>query len=409
MRHADDRSSLILLISGCLVLAIAMGIRQIFGLLLVPVVQATGWPVAALSLGFAIQQIVWGAAQPAIGALADTKGARGVLIAGATLYAGGLALMAYGGSSLAFQIGSGGLMGLALGCLSYTIINGPVARAAPLERRSFYLGITGAGGSFGMFAFVPIGQSFLGALGWQSGLLAVALLALLIIPLAFAFPKPDRANAPQAAQRRHGEEQGLTLAHSLRLAMRHDGFWLLTLGFFVCGFHVAFISVHLPGYITACGMPAHVGAWALALIGLFNIAGSLLAGRLGDRYRPKHLLSLIYATRGLAIALFMLAPKTPLVTLLFASSIGVLWLSTVPLTTGVVTSIFGPRYVSTLSGIVFFSHQVGGFLGAWSGGAALQQLGSYDAVWYISIILAALAALMHWPIRDARLPVFQGT
>jgi len=392
------------LVCAALILALALGIRQDFGLLLLPVSQGTGWTIPAIALGFAVQQLVWGMAQPFAGALADTRGPRPVLLAGALLFAAGLGVMALGGSVLLFQLGAGVLIGLALAALGFPIIMGAVARTCPPERRSQYMGLAGAVGSFGMFALVPVGQMLLDGLGWQGTLLALAALLLLVLPLTL--PLGLRPVVPAVAAPGVGEGPGLRAA--LDLARRHDGFWLLTTGFFVCGFHIAFIAVHLPGYVASCGLPAAVGSWALALIGLMNVFGSLAAGQLGGRFRPKHVLAAIYAARSIAILLLLLAPKTPLVLLLFAGAMGCLWLGTVPLTTGVVAGIFGPRFVSTLFGIVFLSHQVGAFLGAWAGGVAVDRLGSYDAVWWASLALAALAALVHLPIRDARLPAFQG-
>lgn len=389
---------LVVLVCGALALSIALGIRQDFGLLLAPIVRDLGWSLAALSLGIAIQQIVWGAMQPFVGAIADTKGPRVVVAGGAVLYAAGLVLMALGGSPLTFQVGAGLFVGAALGAVGFSVVLGAVARAVPEDKRSLYLGIASAGGSFGMFAFVPVGQTLIAGLGWQGAALALAALALLIVPLAFALGGPPAKPA--------GGPAGPGLAQALEAASRHDGFILLTLGYFVCGFHVAFIGTHLPGYVVACGLTPEVGAWSLALIGLFNVFGSLLAGQLGGRHRPKYLLSGIYALRGVVLLAFLLAPKTPAVMLLFAAAMGLLWLSTVPLTSTVVAGIFGPKYVSTLFGIVFLSHQVGASLGALAGGLSVQWFGDYDAVWWASIALAAAAALIHLPIRDARLPAF---
>lgn len=391
-------SALTVLLCGSFALAVAMGIRQIFGLVLLPVSQSQGWAVTSVSFAFALQQIVWGVVPPLFGALADTKGPRLVVAGGGLAYAAGLVLMALGGSVFAFQVGAGLLVGTALGALGFSIVLGAVARVTPPEKRSLYFGIASAGGSFGMFAFVPLGQSLIGDQGWQVALLAMALLALLVVPMAWPLGGPPPRPAEAAP--------GPSLREALALAGRHEGYWLLSLGFFVCGFQLAFITTHLPGYVASCGLMPEVGAWALALVGLFNIIGSLAAGQLGGRYRPKYLLSAIYGLRGLLITLFLLLPKTPGVTLAFAASMGLLWLSTVPLTTGVVAGIFGPRFVSTLFGLVFLSHQVGAFLGAFLGGISVEAFGNYDAVWYASIGLSVLAALVHLPIRDRRLAAF---
>jgi predicted MFS family arabinose efflux permease len=398
--------ALIVLICGSLALALAMGIRQDFGLLLQPIVRDTGWTLGALSFGLAVQQIVMGLMPPMIGALADTRGPRFVIGMGGLIYVAGLVLMALGGTLWSFQLGIGVLVGMALGAVGFSVVFGAIARNTPPEKRSLYFGIASAGGSFGMFAFVPIGQMLVASLGWQQALLVQAGLALLIVPLGYALggaPSPGSAATSAAAQ-----APGPTLRQTLSLASRHDGYGLLTIGFFVCGFHVAFISTHLPGYVASCGMAPEVGAWALALVGLFNIIGSLVAGQLGGRHRPKYLLSGLYGLRAVVLLAFILAPKSPEATLAFASAMGLLWLSTVPLTSGIVIGIFGPAYVSTLFGLVFLSHQVGAFLGAWLGGVSVDLLGSYDAVWWASVGLAVLATLVHLPIRDARLPQFQG-
>ena len=391
------RSTLVL-VCGALALFMALGVRQDFGLLLAPISRDTGWAVGGLALGFAIQQIVWGLVQPLAGAVADTRGARVVVIAGGLIYAAGLCVMALGGGVLAFQLGAGVLVGAGLACVSFSVVLGAIGRAAPPEKRSVYAGIATAGGSFGMFAFVPVGRDLIAGLGWQGALLGLAAIALLILPLALALG--GRPQAPAAVQ------PGPSLGDALRLASGHGGFRLLTLGFFVCGFHVAFISVHLPAYVASCGLPDSVGAYGLALIGLFNVAGSLAAGQLGSRHRQKYLLAGLYAGRGVAIAALLLLPKTAPVVLAFTAVMGALWLSTVPLTSGVVAGIFGPRYMSTLFGIVFFSHQVGAFLGAWLGGVSYDMTGSYDMIWWASLALSVLAAVLHLPIRDRRLEAF---
>jgi predicted MFS family arabinose efflux permease len=398
---------LVVLVCGAVALAVALGTRQTFGLFLVPISHDLGWSLSALATGFALQQIFWGIGQPLAGALADTHGPRPVIAAGGMALAAGLLVMAYGGSVLAFQIGAGVLVGFALGAVGFSVVLGAVARATPPDKRSSRLGIASAGGSFGMFAMVPIGQSLIDGLGWQGALTALALVALsllaLALPLGGAGAKGTQAAAPVPAG---PVSEGPGLRETVAAALRHDGFWLLTAGFFVCGFHVAFIAVHLPGFVASCGLSAEVGTWALALVGLFNVGGSLLAGHLGGRYRPKGLLAGIYALRALVILALLLSPKTPLVLLVFAAAMGVLWLSTVPLTTGIVAGIFGPRYVSTLFGLVFLSHQVGAFLGALSGGLSVRWTGGYDAVWWISLALALMAAIVHLPIRDARLPAY---
>ncbi|HYC04182.1 MAG TPA: MFS transporter [Azospirillaceae bacterium] len=393
-----SRSTLVL-VCGSLALFLTMGIRQDFGLLLAPITRDTGWAVGGLALGFALQQIVWGLVQPVAGAIADTKGPRLVVAGGGLLYAAGLVTMAAGGSVPAFQVGAGLLVGAALASVSFSVVLGAITRAAPPEKRISYAGMATAGASFGMFAFVPVGRELIGSFGWQGALFGLASISLLILPLSLALGGRPAAPATSAVP-------GPSLREALGMAMGHPGFRLLTLGFFVCGFHLAFVSVHLPAYVASCGLPDSVGAYGLALIGLGNVVGSLAAGKLGSRHRPKYLLAGIYAARGIAIAALLLAPKTAPVVLTFTAVMGLLWLSTVPLTSGIVTGIFGPRYASTLFGIVFLSHQVGGFLGAWLGGVSYDLSGSYDAIWYASLALAAFATIVHLPIRDRRLEAF---
>lgn len=394
----------VLVLAGAsLIVAIAMGIRQDFGLLLGPITVDRGWTVGTVSLGFAIQQLAWGLAGPALGVVADTRGARDVGILGGVLYATGLLWMALAPTPLQFHLAAGVLVGAALGATGFSIMMGAVARAAPEAKRGFYLGLAGAGGSFGMFIFVPLGQWLIGTLGAATALLGLALLALLMVPLSFLLPGSSDGGAAAGSRQ---PAAGPGLAQTMRLAFRHDGFFLLMAGFFVCGFHVAFLGVHLPAYLASCGLPASIGAASLALIGFFNIFGSLAAGHLGGRHRPRNVLVAVYALRGLVIVGFILLPKSAASALIFAALMGGLWLSTVPLTSGVVAGIFGPRYVATLFGFVMLSHQLGAFLGAWAGGAAFDATGSYDPVWWISVALAGFAALVHLVIRDARHPAY---
>lgn len=385
------------------IVAIAMGIRQDFGLLLGPITVDRGWTVGTVSLGFAIQQLAWGLAVPALGMLADLRGTRDVGILGGLLYAAGLAWMALAPTPLQFHLAAGILIGIALGAVGFSVMMGAVAQTAPDARRGLYLGLAGAGGSFGMFIFVPFGQWLIAALGASAALLGLALLALLMVPLALLLPGPPAGPRGRATA---GRVAGPSLGLTVRAAFRHDGFFLLMAGFFVCGFHVAFLGVHLPAYLATCGLPASVGAASLALIGFFNIFGSLAAGHLGGRHRPRTVLVGVYALRGLVIIAFLLLPKSATSALIFAAAMGALWLSTVPLTSGIVAGIFGPRYVATLFGFVMLSHQVGAFIGAWAGGAAFDATGSYDLVWWVSVALAAFAALIHLVIRDQRHPAY---
>jgi predicted MFS family arabinose efflux permease len=287
------------------------------------------------------------------------------------------------------------LVGLGVSGTGFAIVFGAIARATPPEWRSMALGIGSAGGSFGQFAFAPISQNLIASVGWSQALLALVVFAAVVPLLGLAL-----AGTPAKPA---GEGSAGSLSAALREAMRHPSYWLLNAGFFVCGFHVAFISTHLPGFIASCMLPAALGAQALALIGLFNIIGSYTAGALGGRYRKKHLLSGIYFGRAAAIGIFLLAPKTELSVLVFGAAMGALWLGTVPLTSGLIGQIYGTRYMATLFGIVFFSHQIGAFFGAWLGGVAFDLTGSYDAMWLMSIALAVMAGLVHLPVADRAL------
>lgn len=385
----------LLLFCGAMILAIGMGVRQSFGLFLHPISADLGWSMASLGFAVAVQQIVWGATQPFFGALADRYGAGRVLLAGALAYAAGLWVMSFHRSPLEFTLGAGILVGLGVSGTGFAIVFGAIARATPPEWRSMALGIGSAGGSFGQFAFAPISQGLIEALGWSEALLALVAFAVLIPLLGYAL-----SGTPAKTT---GEGSAGSLSEALAEAAKHRSYWLLNAGFFVCGFHVAFISTHLPGFIAACMLPPALGATALALIGLFNIIGSYAAGALGGRYRKKNLLAGIYLGRALAIAIFLAAPKTELSVLVFGAAMGALWLGTVPLTSGLVGQIYGTRYLATLFGIVFLSHQVGGFFGAWLGGAVFDLTGSYDVMWLASIALGIIAGLVHLPVADRAL------
>jgi predicted MFS family arabinose efflux permease len=385
----------LVLFCGAMILTIGMGLRQSFGLYLQPISADLGWSMTSLGLAIAVQQIVWGATQPFFGAVADKYGAGRVVLLGAVFYAAGLALMAVHESPLEFMLGAGVLVGLGVSGTGFAIVFGAIARMTPPEWRSTALGIGSAGGSFGQFAFAPISQGLIDLIGWSQALLVLIAFAALVPLLGLAL-----AGAPGKSA---GEGSAASLSEALAEAAQHRSYWLLNAGFFVCGFHVAFISTHLPGFIASCMLPAALGATALALIGLFNIIGSYTAGVLGGRYRKKHLLSGIYFARGAAILLFLLAPKTELAVLVFSAAMGALWLGTVPLTSGLVGQIYGTRYLATLFGIVFFSHQIGAFFGAWLGGVAFDVTGSYDMMWVTSIALAIAAGILHLPLSDGAL------
>jgi len=393
MTQAFWRYPLFALVAAFVILGLGMGLRQSFGLFVGPITVDTGVSVATLSLAFAIQNLLWGAMTPFVGALADRYGTQRFLILGSLLYASGLAVMSVADNAFLVYLGNSVLTGLGVATVGFTLVLSAVARIAPEDKRSTWLGIASAGGSMGQFLLVPGAQLIMNDIGWSGAFLVLAALALLIIPLSFSF-----AGGPTESTGTLTQE---TMGETLNGARRHSGYLLLTAGFFVCGFHVSFITVHLPGYVVSCNLSAQTGANALGIIGLFNVIGTLLAGWLGQRYRMKYLLAGIYFARAASIAIFLAAPKTDLVVFLFAASFGLLWLSTVPLTNGIIGRIFGPRYLATLFGITMFSHQVGAFFGAYIGGQSLALTGDYDLVWWISIGLAVLAGLLNMPISDA--------
>ena len=393
MTQAFWRYPLFALFAAFVILGLGMGLRQSFGLFVGPITVDTGVPVATLSLAFAIQNLLWGVMTPFVGALADRYGTQRFLILGSLLYASGLAVMSVADNAFLVYLGNSVLTGLGVATVGFTLVLYAVARIAPEEKRSTWLGIASAGGSMGQFLLVPGAQLIMNDIGWSGAFLVLAALALLIIPLSFSFAGGTAKTTEALPQE--------TMRGTLDEARRHSGYLLLTAGFFVCGFHVSFITVHLPGYVVSCNLSAQTGANALGIIGFFNVIGTLLAGWLGQRYRMKYLLAGIYFARAASIAIFLAAPKTDLVVFLFAASFGLLWLSTVPLTNGIIGRIFGPRYLATLFGITMFSHQVGAFFGAYIGGQSLALTGDYDLVWWISIGLAVLAGLLNMPISDA--------
>jgi len=375
--------------------AASMGVRQSLPLFLGTLNTQTGLGIAAISLAFAIGQLMWGVTQPIAGACADRFGPGRVMLVGGLAIALGTALIPYAGTLPMLILTIGVLGAGGAGALGPSVLMGAVARRIDPARRGMATGIVGAGGSFGQFAVIPLAQWMIGGLGWVQALWGLSLLTLLALPMILALRVPPGEAGATAAG-------GATLGEAVRGALRDPSFLLLSAGFFVCGFHVAFIATHLPGVVAACGLPPSVGAWALAVVGLFNIAGSFAIGWAVDRWRMKSLLSLIYATRAVAVLAFVLAPKTEAVVLVFAAVIGFTYLSTVPPTAGLVAKLHGARYMATLFGLVMLSHQVGGFLGAWLGGKAFEATGSYDWMWWIDIALAVGAALLHLPIREAR-------
>ncbi len=390
------RPAILALIFGGLALSIMLGLRQAMGVLLAPVAQDTGWSIAGLGFGFALMNLMWGAAQPVAGALSDKHGPIPVMLGATMLAMSGLLLMNLTDQLLWFNFGLGILVGAALAGVGFPVVLGAIVKRTPIERRSMFQGIGSSIGSFGMFAMVLIAQDLVDIGGWHFAIwIAMALmLAVALSSIGLATPVLSPGATPGPSQ------VDLQLTEVLRYASRERGFILLTLGFFVCGFHVAFIATHLPNFAISCGLTAEAGAFGLALIGLFNMIGSLVAGWMGSRIPHRFILSGIYGLRAIAIIIFMSFPVTEWSLYLFTAVFGLLWLSTVPGTNSIVAILFGPKFVGMLFGIVFFSHQLGAFLGAWMAGVLYEIHGDYDVVWWISIGLGVAAALVHLPIKE---------
>jgi predicted MFS family arabinose efflux permease len=398
--HADSRPPLSLaqvLLCGAAIVTLSMGIRHGFGLWLQPITTQRGWSRESFAFALAVQNLVWGATGPFTGMVADRFGAFRVLLAGGLLYALGLVLMAVSTTAPGFLGSAGLLVGFAQSGTTYAVVYGVIGRNVVPDKRSWAMGVAAAAGSFGQFLMVSLDGRLIAHLGWQAALLVLACVALAILPLASGLREP-----PAAGRRGHGGhdgEQGALAA--IREAFGHPSFLLLTAGYFVCGFQVVFIGVHLPSYLRDKGLPADVAPTALALIGLFNVFGTYLAGSLGQRLPKRAVLSAIYLLRALAILAFVTVPVTPVSVYLFAATIGFLWLSTVPPTNAIVAQVFGVRHMSMLGGFVFLSHQVGSFLGVWLGGRLYDATGSYDVVWWLAIGLGVFAALVNLPVREA--------
>ncbi len=386
------------LIASGIILSLVMGVRHGFGFWLQPVSQAHQWTRETFSLAMAAQNLLWGVFGPLAGVAADRLGAARVVFLGSLMYAAGLLWMALVDQPAAFVTGSGILIGAAMACTAFGALSGIVGRTASVSQRSWAFGILGAAGSFGQFAMVPIEQQLIAITDWHQALwILAATITLVVLPLTLMLREPRPAHAL------HSHQQSVTEA--IREAFGHRPFRLLVAGYFVCGFQVVFIGVHLPAYLKDQGITdPQVAVTALALIGLFNIFGSYYAGQLGGRLPKRYLLSGIYFTRALVITLFLLAPLTPMTVYLFAASMGLMWLSTVPLTNAMVAGIFGVRYLSMLSGFVFLSHQIGSFLGVWLGGYLYTLDGSYQTVWLITIALGVFAGLINLPINESPIP-----
>ncbi len=386
----------LVIVCGCLISLLSFGPRSILGLFLVPMTETQGWSREVFALALAIQNLMWGLGQPVAGAIADRYGSARVLVFGGFVYAGGLVLMAWAPSPGWLHLSAGIMVGLGMAAASYSIVLAAFGRRVPEEKRPLIFGLGTAAGSMGQFLFAPIGRAFISNYGWEQALVLLGILMLAIPLLAFAL----RGRSDQGAVADYIE--GQTLTQAVRQAFAHRSYVLLVVGFFVCGFHLAFITAHMPAYLDDLGLDPRLGAWSLALIGLFNIVGALAAGVISSRYSKPIFLALIYLARAVFIALFVFTPATPLTVLLFSAGIGLLWLSTVPPTSALVAIMFGPKYMATLMGIVFLNHQIGAFLGVWLGGRLYDASGSYDVVWYLGIALAIFAAIVHWPIREAR-------
>jgi len=383
------RTPTLIFLSGCLLLFLSFGTRQGFGLFLQPISAEFGWGREVFALAIAIQNLIVGAAQPFTSAVADRYGTGRMVAIGGLLYASGLFLMANASTPFDAYLSMGVLVGLGLSGTSFAIVFSAIARVVPDERRTFALGAVSSVGSLGTFTMVPLGQAFLDAYGWITVLTMLCFVILLTVPVGFVLKGKPKVHASKQS-----------LREALREARGHRGYRLLVAGFFVCGFHVAYIATHLPSYIVDRGLSAELGAWTLGLVGLFNVVGALGGGFLGDKISKRYLLSALYFGRAVLFTVFVLTPLTETTVLLFGVIMGLLWLSTVPVTSALVAQIFGPQYMATLFGIVFFSHQIGGFLGAWLGGYLFDTTGSYDLVWWISVALGLASAALHLPIDE---------
>ena len=386
------RSALYVLLASAVILALSLGVRHSFGLFLEPMSQQFGWGREVFALAIALQNLFWGFAQPFTGALADRFGAGKTVLAGGALYALGLALMAHADSATSLSLSAGLLIGIGLSGTSFSVMLGAVGRAVPEHKRSMAMGIAAAAGSFGQFAMLPVALGLMDHFGWSQALMAMALLIALLLPLALtlkAAPTPTTLRTQSATA-------------AFKLAAQHSGFWLLSTGFFVCGFQVVFIGIHLPAYLIDEGISGNTATIVLALVGLFNIVGTYVAGWLGERYCKSRLLCGLYLLRALVIGLFFILPTSIYSAYAFGIGIGLLWLSTVPLTNGSVATFFGVAHLSMLGGIVFLGHQLGSFMGGWLGGYMYDLTGSYDLIWQLCIALSFIAALINWPIQEGR-------
>jgi MFS family permease len=393
---------LVVTLAAAGILMVTMGVRQSFGLFVSPLNSATGMGVATVSLALAIGQLSWGAIQPVAGALADRYGVQLVLVAGLVVLAVGCALTPFVDDGFGLAVSLGLLASMGSGIGSFSVLIGAAAQRLPADARGAASGVINAGGSFGQFVFAPLLQKLIQSIGWMGAMWAMALAALAALPLVGRLTAPAAATATEPAP---GSEQ--RLGPAVRAALKDRSYLLLHAGFFTCGFHIAFLVTHLPGEVDLCGLPAGVASTSLAIIGLANVFGSLFAGSWVGRYRSKHVLALMYGSRALLIAWYLLMPPTEWTFYLFAAGLGFTWLATVPPTAAIVGKLFGTRFLATLFGLTLLSHQIGGFLGAWLGGLALSEFGDFTWMWYADMALALAAALVNLPIREARVQPLQ--
>ena len=395
--NAADKNSLpwLIILCGCIIAAMTFGPRSAMGLFQLPMLQDRGWDRQTFGLALAIQNLFWGLGLPFAGAIADKFGTWRVLAISGLIYAAGLVTMAYADAPVWLHVGAGVLVGLGIASGSFGIVLAAFARHVSAEKRSMVFGIGTAAGSAGMFIYAPVSQGMIEAFGWHDTLVWMGL-SMLVLPLLAI---PLSGNAKSSPRARLEMEQ--SISEALREAFGHQSYLLLTSGFFVCGFQVAFITAHFPAYLRDIGVDARYAALSLALIGFFNIIGSLASGIIGQKYSKPYFLTLIYIARSIAVTAFLVLPQTPASVVIFAIVMGLLWLSTVPPTNALVAIMFGTRHLGLLGGIVFLSHQIGSFLGVWLGGYLRDQIGSYDVVWWLGVALGIFAAIVHWPIREA--------
>jgi MFS family permease len=393
-RTLKQSGALTVTLSAAGILMITMGMRQSFGLYLSPMNTSTGLGIVTLSLALAIGQFVWGATQPVAGALADRYGPRGVLLGGVLLMAIALMITPFMHSGMGLSITLGVLSAMGAGAASFSVLIGAASQRLPVEARGTASGVINAGGSFGQFVFAPVIQKLIQSIGWMGSMWVTALLALAALPLVSKLTAKTQAVDPQS-------DQDIGFKQALKDAFTDRSYWLLHAGFFTCGFHIAFLVTHLPGEVDICGLPPSVASWSLAIIGVANIFGSLYAGTAVTKHRSKNVLAWMYGSRAFLIVVYLMLPKTDWTFYAFAAGLGFTWLATVPPTATLVGKLFGTRYLATLFGMTLLSHQIGGFMGAWLGGVTVSEFGDYNWMWYADILLAAAAALLNLPIREA--------